>query len=160
MAALESRETDLWRVRGVCLEALVGALFHQHGAQLAQLFFRSRPRGRLPDELPHSVQESMGAAAEQTTLQLNNVIAGTASRGAQEGAAAAAQDASAAAPAKSSRTALFLSLRVGTSSSKPDRGSPSIAQRLPSFGLTSSASVHDSDEVSFVLIPCQLTHSD
>ncbi len=95
MAALESRETGLWRVRGVCLEAVVGALYHQHGAQLAQLFFRSQVlptltgrAGVWPDELPHSVQESMRAAAEQATLQLNSLIAGTAPRGAQAGAPA------------------------------------------------------------------------
>ncbi len=74
----------------------------------------------------------------------------------QPAAAAGAQDAAA---TKSSRPSLFSSLRMGTSSPKPDRGTPSIAQRLPSFGLTSSASVHDSDEVGLVLISCQLMHS-
>ena len=36
------RESGLYKIRGVCVEALVGALYHQHGAHVARLFFDSQ----------------------------------------------------------------------------------------------------------------------
>lgn len=36
------RETGLFKIRGVAVEALLGAVYHQHGAQAAKAFFSSR----------------------------------------------------------------------------------------------------------------------
>ena len=37
-----AKETGLFKIRGVTVEALVGAIYHQHGAQAAKSFFASR----------------------------------------------------------------------------------------------------------------------
>ncbi|MCO5565439.1 hypothetical protein L7F22_019112 [Adiantum nelumboides] len=37
-----AKETGLFKIRGVTVEALVGAIYHQHGAQVAKSFFASR----------------------------------------------------------------------------------------------------------------------
>lgn len=37
-----AKETGLFKIRGVVVEALVGAIYHQHGAQAARSFFASR----------------------------------------------------------------------------------------------------------------------
>lgn len=37
-----AKETGLFKIRGITVEALVGAIYHQHGAQAAKSFFASR----------------------------------------------------------------------------------------------------------------------
>ena len=37
-----TRETGLFKVRGTCVEAVLGAIYHYRGAQVAQYFFMSK----------------------------------------------------------------------------------------------------------------------
>lgn len=50
------KETGLFKVRGVAVEALIGAIYHQHGAAAARAFFHSRILTKM---------ESLGDKARQ-----------------------------------------------------------------------------------------------
>jgi Ribonuclease-III-like len=79
----EGRETGLFKVRGVCLEAVVGAIYHQHGASMAQLFFQSQilptlttrdSRWSVSKDLGEWVKVEMEKCAEESTSVLNGRI--------------------------------------------------------------------------------------
>ncbi|KDN44498.1 hypothetical protein K437DRAFT_224959 [Tilletiaria anomala UBC 951] len=78
----QARESGLFKIRGICLEAIVGAIYHQHGAHMAQLFFQSQilpvlqsKNGDWPRDVPSFVREEALKAADRATSTLNDIIA-------------------------------------------------------------------------------------
>lgn len=70
------KETGLFKIRGVCVEALVGAIYHQHGAQAARAFFASRvlPKlGTFTDEEREVVGEALSREADQGDVVLRSM---------------------------------------------------------------------------------------
>ncbi|PWN32230.1 uncharacterized protein FA14DRAFT_162427 [Meira miltonrushii] len=64
-----AKETGLFKIRGVTVEALVGAIYHQHGAQAAKSFFASRV---LPE---------LRTLSEEDRERLKDVIAAEGAQG-------------------------------------------------------------------------------
>ncbi|WFD06393.1 hypothetical protein MVES1_001738 [Malassezia vespertilionis] len=63
-----SQESGLFKVRGSCVEAVVGAIFHYRGAQVAQQFVYARI---LPN-LEHLIKEAPASVQERITKARND----------------------------------------------------------------------------------------
>ncbi|WFD33383.1 hypothetical protein MCUN1_000196 [Malassezia cuniculi] len=64
------QETGLYKVRGRCLEAVVGAIMHYRGAHVAQLFFHERVLpaldfGSVPEEFRSIIRRKSDDAAKE-----------------------------------------------------------------------------------------------
>ncbi|PWY97229.1 hypothetical protein BCV70DRAFT_70224 [Testicularia cyperi] len=67
---LGPRETGLFKIRGVCVEALLGAIYHEKGAHEAAIFFESHVLpSLLNDGFPSPVPDSLKAAVRSTPTQ-------------------------------------------------------------------------------------------
>lgn len=79
------KETGLFKVRGVAVEALIGAIYHQHGAAAARAFFHSRILTKmesLGDKARQELKESIDQeahAGETLLAQMAEVPAGNVS---------------------------------------------------------------------------------
>ncbi|WFD30846.1 hypothetical protein MSPP1_001870 [Malassezia sp. CBS 17886] len=68
------RGTGLFKVRGTCVEAVVGAIYHHRGAQIAQQFFLSRVLPHLElitQESPPAMRERIAQASKEATEALS-----------------------------------------------------------------------------------------
>lgn len=79
------KETGLFKVRGVAVEALIGAIYHQHGAAAARAFFHSRILTKmesLGDKARQELKESIdqeARAGETLLAQMAEIPAGNVS---------------------------------------------------------------------------------
>ncbi|SHO77112.1 Uncharacterized protein MSYG_1452 [Malassezia sympodialis ATCC 42132] len=68
-----SKETGLFKVRGTCVEAVVGAIYHYKGALVAQEFFQSRILPNLSllhENAPTLLQKRMAESSRKATEAL------------------------------------------------------------------------------------------
>ncbi|KAI3628417.1 hypothetical protein CBS14141_000120 [Malassezia furfur] len=73
--ATGTQETGLFKVRGACVEAVMGAIYHYRGAQVAQQFFLSRilPNlSSLVESCPKSLQEAITKTSNEATEALHH----------------------------------------------------------------------------------------
>ncbi|KAN0061355.1 hypothetical protein ACQY0O_006202 [Thecaphora frezii] len=69
-------ETGLFKIRGVCLEALVGAVYHQAGAQKASRFFHASILPTLLDStFPQGVPEEVRNLATLRQTEAEKALA-------------------------------------------------------------------------------------
>jgi dsRNA-specific ribonuclease len=74
-----AKETGLFKIRGVTVEALIGAIYHQHGAQAARTFFLTRVLPNLTTFNENETEALKGAIedeARQAELGAGEVGAG------------------------------------------------------------------------------------
>jgi len=74
------KETGLYRIRGVAVEALLGAIYHQHGAQAAKGFFSSKVLPMLDTYTEQEAETLKGAIANESQVGegiLRNLAAGS-----------------------------------------------------------------------------------
>ena len=78
-----TQETGLFKVRGTCVEAVVGAIYHyrvcdntnHQGAQVAQQFFLSRilpNTEKLTRDAPASIKESINKTSREAAEALHH----------------------------------------------------------------------------------------
>lgn len=74
--ATGTQETGLFKVRGTCTEAVLGAIYHFQGAHVAQLFYLSRILPNLDtitSAAPAPVRDAIQRASQEATEALSHV---------------------------------------------------------------------------------------